>query len=554
MRVYKAIEIAVSTNILNRPIIFSSAGGIASTDGSVIYIDLAFIRNALRRVWNEKAPEDLRERIFNEVIDYLVAHECMHILFSDMDAYGKYTRYFEGVFGTKLMLLFRTLANILEDMRVEYLLDIHFPALIDLFREGRKILCDCAIEHYSLRPNKFTKNERLILALLRFLQAFAILNSASGSLDIISREYGKQIANKVWDMISEFVPLIILTRISKNRLISMRTAASIAVSLHEIIENLSQNSQLIQLLRDISRKSTRIYIKGKVREVLKGRQEHATVGTSGARHAAPSLLTPVISDIDYRFYRRTISIYSAMINKLQTRIIQALRRWRETKNIYGDFLEDHLVELYAWSMTKDEPRPKIFNMLDTIIIPLDVLVLLDQSGSMLYETERVAESAVVISEALKPLVEDGFVRLGIAGFGDSLIYYKRVCWPYSITRIIPRSEGGTMIFSAIERFFESEKDFLRSDAYLLIIVFTDSYDCEEDLPLAEEVRSRIKRFNFRSRIVGFITEAGYDKDFVSKIDCFTMINSVMDVPDALIEFLLDLIRRRRISKMRMVVG
>lgn len=541
INIFKPLEVVIDANIYNKPIVvIEDPHDVAYTDGEVIFINIPLVKSIVDNIVSE---DKFKDRIFSEVINYIVAHEIMHIVFSDFHYREKYIDLFGRVFGEPYVILFKVIHNILEDSRIEYLMEVYYPALIEQFRKGRELLFEAAIKKEIVYINRIPSSEALILLLLKFLLVFSLTQNIDYTMDILRKSMENDaLVNQLWGRIRDMVPLIIALRISQDPKYPLRAAAIITISFQKEIKGISPDSYTGKFIRDLTRKSI-VYV---INEMIKGMKKKSSIDyPHRSIYGGYENLTPVVSAADYQFYRRISNIYRSYILELQESIKKIYRKWKDAKKFFGNIIEDHLVDVYVWSYTKDEPRPKVFESMEFEMRPLDVLLLIDQSGSMSGEENIAATSAVVISESLSSLVDEDIVRLGIAGFGDYLVYYKRVSWPMSIARIIPRASGGTMAFTALNHFFKNEARHLRRNVDLLIIFFTDSYDCYEDLQIAKSVIANIKNFNRKTTILGLITEQNVQEEFISYLDGYKTLDSINILPRLVVELILSAVRRKR---------
>ena len=538
IRVYRPIELSVDTNIYNKPIVvIENPHDIAFTDGKVIYINIPLIENILD---SHKLGREAKERVFQEVINYLVAHETMHIIFTDFPYYRKFIEIMGRIYDELLTRFFRVVFNILEDARIEYFMEIYYPALLESFKMGRKLLFEEAMNRELRYVGSLDEKKQIVLLLLRFLHIFVTTQDIEKTMSGLQNSTNKQdVVEALWEEISDIIPSIIASRISNDPKYTVRLASIIAIRFKDELSKIHDFSYMIRFLQEMAKRSM-IYIINQMIKKLK-----RSTDVSKLRAGGYSELIPVISSTDYSYYQNIVAIYSSYIRELREKILKVYRAWREERKYTGNIVEDYLVDVYVWSYTKDEPRPKIFESMESEMRSIDVLLLIDQSGSMAEAENLAASSAIIITEALRPAIMEDIVRLGIAGFGDYLVYYKRVSWPISIARVLPRSEGGTMAFKALKLFFDSEKHHLRRDTELLIIFFTDSYDAEEDLEIANSVADSIRRFNAKAKFLGFITENHYDADFVSHLDAYRILESISELPAKMIDLILELTLRRR---------
>ena len=542
------------TNPLNLPIIYirkEFVRGVSSpgwTDGSAIYIYEPIL---------EKMVDELTIVDLHTFVQTIIFHETGHALLTDFQVYESFMEliisYYPYIFD-----LIKDLSNILEDERVEFYLSVLYPGLVDKFRTSSIILSRLKIkEEKGVMGALFSINE-LVFAIVRMKHLNGSIHEYIDTYFPAQKKFLKRLFDaKGLKVLVEAIhsnntrgTLIRTLYFYKRALEILNEMYGTTVVKDEIMNYAKTNFKFIFLLLrqntpigriapylsdDILSEIYELYEKGlgdwmHISELLekRGVLKYHNIGKGG--------FTQIVEFKDYTFYMNSVNENIQLIIELRKAFEKLKMDWEASKADWGDPLEEHMLEAYEWSLTRDIPRPQIFEGYRKVMPEIDILILLDQSGSMQGEAGTlVMKSTIIVSEALKPLLGER-VRLGIYTYGSNIRKVKGFTEPIFAGRYFPRPEGGTSTFESLAYVVENEKDNFNKNSTKIFLVFTDSMNYDNDR--AEEVMKEIiDLIGINIRTFAIVTSKSYDPDFVEHFDSAYVITHINEFVNIMLAIL-----------------
>ncbi len=545
-------DVKISSNPLNVPIVFIDEviRGLDSpgwTDGNIIYLN----KKIITELAEKSRIEDL-----TAFVQAIIFHETGHVLLTDFQSYIPFISLVSSYY-PYIWKLIVDLANILEDERIEFYLSVLYPGLVTKFRTASIILSQLPISEDKGIIGALHSINRFIFAMVR-------MKRLKGSIKEYIEKYfpeNKEFLEQLFDAkglkvlveaihASNTRATLIRSLYFYKRGLEILTKMYGENTVNNELKNYSRyNYNLIYLILknntplgniapflsdDILAEIYQLYEKGladwgHISKLLADKGIKAVHATKGG-------FNQIVEYRDYMFYTNVINTNMEKILRLRKDFEELKRDWDLDKQDWGDPLEEHMLEAYEWSLTRDIPRPRIFEGYRKVEPLLDILILLDQSGSMDgVPGELVMTAAVIIAEAVRPLLSRN-IRLGIYTFGDNIRKIKGFDESLNEGRFFPKPFGGTAAFESLLRVVESEKDNFNKDATKLFLVFSDSFNYDNDMAVAN-LRKIHKMIGFDIRTIALMTARSYDVDFAEKFDAAFVITHIDELSDAMSKIL-----------------
>ncbi len=536
---YPRVRIPVYINASDEPL-----DKLGETDGYIIKIFL----NSLVSLLKDYGVEDLSKQLLCKLMNSVIVHEYGHVIFTDFNALSDYIWNIKNLETESYLNIFKSIWNILEDVRIEFLMRIDYPSLARILTPLRIITTVMPEENLDSKLSRFILGLYMLtfkdILFTRNIDINIALDHAFGTfIDLweIINDKRFRILKLIEEAISTrnaIAPLQIADYITKvlDKKIGFPNKTSIML-LHKIEKIPGEILNLLKILDDqpimkISNKDSLVkenVISKKISELNKN--EGGIIG------ASVSIDYPEERSMNISFYIDTVKRYKRVINDLKRQIKDILSEWRVKKTIVGEISEEHLQEIYAWSFSKDEPRPEIFELISREVKPLNIFLHVDQSGSVYGEKgEIIMRSVIIILESLESLVKNELLRVATATFGP---YPPRILKEFTEQthwgRFYPSPAGGTEIYRTLKWFIMHQYPYSKPEWSYLVIIFTDGINYPKDNKLHKDVRDLLNRkYKSGGKIVGIIPQQTLQlpeiKEFIKTLDHVETLFSLSELP------------------------
>ena len=568
--------------------IYNGLSLVSSRDG-IVYINEHFLD-----VLGEKiGPKNLEI-----VLDVLIAHEKAKIMYSDetvekffdniLETFGK-----SGYSSSLIVSFIKTIFNLLNDARVDFLYSLEYPRYYPMFTYYTLIFLAPAFENlYVLNPNntiipvyqvlllisrlKITDFEQLIeklpskskYVLEKILSPNVVRMLVSSSMfkntiDVLTASIyvAMEILDALESVYSRKEILEFISQINTVRRLVIEDLEEVKRYVMEIHRYMLKDLDAFiaklfkafpKLIRDkilkhlYTSENLRIILKSvKNAAKMRAKTEHWGYGS----YSPPRMIYPNIND--HLIYMKTINKHRETIRRLREAVEKIKIEYEEDRKTWGDLIEEKMMEAYIWSYTRDVPAPLAFSGYTKILPNIDIIIHLDHSGSMVgAEGELVTEAAIVISESLRPLIETpkSKIRLAVSAFGTDYHIIKYPLQKIEAGRYNFYNLGGTAIFETLADTIDKIYDQLRENSKKLIIIFTDTMDSEYDLEKANEMLEKIRRKIGDFYTVLISTNGNVLEEIRKFADTIITINTVDDLPNIIVDSVLKMIKKWGIRK------
>jgi hypothetical protein len=532
-------------NVLGLPVLLTkdqNGGSLGWTDGKVLYISVpAFSEVMVKSNFTKEEMQTL--------LNAITYHESGHVLLSDFVLWKLFNEVIRADYPEGWPLV-RFLANLLEDIRIEFYMGIEYPGLAPAFRKASKLLAQ--VPTIEGEDNCITALMRVLFLTLRFGLWNGDFETAAGEC---AHEY-RPFITEVLD--AEGIMILTYATRGQDSRSSIFGAMLLFEKLLKVSERFFEPETIQEVLRNLTPGTTVVVDKQVLKELEEQlppdafaelmQQLKEIYGNDfgpGGEHGLSSKgagaggLDVVTELEDFVFYQDTKTLYKHEIMQLRKQFERLARIWEEDRRRWGTPIEDELPQAYIWSLTRDIPAPRIFEGYKLHKPPMDLILLIDQSGSMSGAPGILAmRAAVVIAETVAPIIGEN-ITLSIYTFGDKIRQVKGPQEAIHQGRYFPKPSGGTSIFASIESAANLVHPHMNPRAKKLLIVFTDSYNY--DNPQGSRIVAKAKVTLAPLLVTAFSTVPEPDKDFTQHLDMFKSLASIEELPDAFSTFLYKLL-------------
>ncbi|MGQ4892879.1 MAG: hypothetical protein ACP6IP_10420 [Candidatus Njordarchaeia archaeon] len=569
----------VKVNPYKIPVVFDEASDTSSeltwNKRGIIYLNGKLIDKLAGKV---KSIEMLKE-----LIDVAVAHEKAKVLFSNPNI-SLFLDRLKTIEGGREAALISAIHKIIEDARVDFHYSTRYTKYWSLFTYLTLAL--------NLPPSLYTDKEfKRNNPLIPLLQAI-IMITRLGITDF--QDFFEALSSDQTTFINnvltpDVVKLITLASRSKNSVDALTASLYVYEKIKEnlfeifgydkgnkILESFAETSggdllknlkNDLETLVELIFGNLPIFIKEEILQRLersknllefldrfnlykKKFRKHLFLKKGGYKKVKFRLEYPTPGSLI--FYLKTVERYKQLIVRLRKEVNRLKIEFKEEKHDWGDLLEEKLQEAYIWSHSRDVPAPKAFTGYIKEFPKIDLIIHLDLSGSMMGEAaEKIMASAVIISEALKDILKQykGKIQLTIMAFGTEVMVIKYPKEEIVHAKFNIFNLGGTAIFETLYEGIKNLKDDLLEDSHKVVIIFTDTYDSEEDLRLAPRFIGEINKMVGKFSIYTMST-SGEFMDEIKKYSKQTELLTTLDeLPEKIINKTLEIIRERGVKKL-----
>ena len=224
----------------------------------------------------------------------------------------------------------------------------------------------------------------------------------------------------------------------------------------------------------------------------------------------------------------------------------------EEKHDWGDLLEEKLQEAYIWSQSRDVPAPKAFTGYIKEFPKIDLIIHLDLSGSMMGDpAEKIMSSAVIISEALRDILKtyEGKIQLTIFAFGTEIAIIKSPKGDIIHGKFNIFNLGGTAIFETLYNGIKIVKDDFLKESHKVVIIFTDTYDSEEDLKMAPRFIKEINKLVGKFSIYTMSTSGEFIEEIKKYSKQTDILTTLDELPEKIINKTVEIIKEKGVKKL-----
>ncbi len=529
-------------NVLGLPVLLTkeqSNGSLGWTDGKVLYISVPAFSEMM-------AKSNFTKEEMQTLLNAITYHESGHVLLSDFVLWKLFNEVIRADYPEGWPLV-RFLANLLEDIRIEFYMGIEYPGLAPAFRKASKLLAQVPV---------LEGEENFITSLMKVLFLTLRFGLWNGDFETAARECAHEYRHFITEVL-DAEGIMILTYAIRGQ--DSRSAIFGAMLFFEkllkVSERFFEPETLEEVLKNITPSTTIVvdrHALKKLEEQLPPdafaelmQQLKEIYGDSfgeddgessfSSRGAGEGGLDVVTELEDFVFYQDTRNHYKHEIAQLRKQFERLARVWEEDRRRWGTPLEEELPQAYMWSLTRDIPSPRIFEGYKLHKPPMDIILLIDQSGSMSGAPGILAmRAAVVIAETVAPILGEN-ITLSVYSFGDKIRQVKAPQEAIHQGRYFPKPSGGTSIFKSIDSTVNLIHSHMNPRAKKLLIVFTDSYNY--DNPRGAQVVAKAKTLMAPLLLTAFSTVPEPDKAFTQHLDMFKSLASIEELPEAFSTFL-----------------
>ncbi len=540
------ILIDPQVNVLGLPVLITQeeqAGALGWTDGSLIYLPIKTLERLQQKTKLSTASMSI-------IINSIVYHESGHVLLTDFQLWELFITMFKTEFPAGWMAV-RDIANILEDIRIEFHMGVEYPRLAPTFRNATRLLA--GLPQKKEEEDFLSALVRVLFMTLRYGLYDGDFRAAAQDLAIDHREF----ISEVFDMEC----IIMLTESVRGP--SSRSALFGALVLFERILSIAakhygrdtiqrtlekwelpvvlliDSDVLAELSKMLSPDAFEDLL-NMVEEMLGETGLLSFKEKGGSKGAGKGGMEVIVEVEDYVFYRDTIAMYRNEIMQLRKSFEMLARDWEQDLKRWGSPIEDELPQAYIWSLTKDVPAPRAFEGYRMKKPAVNIVLLIDQSGSMEGDPGVLAmRCAVIVAETIAPILDEG-ITLSVYTFGDTIRTVKSPTESITQGRFYPRPGGGTSVFESLRRVADEIQPGLNPRAKKIISVFTDSYN--SDNISGGAVSSEVREMLSPLLLTCFSTVKDPEADLTQHFDLFTTISSIDEFPDAFGGFLVNLMK------------
>jgi uncharacterized protein (DUF305 family) len=402
----------------------------------------AWVRKLGRHLFEVTINKELLERVdFAErgIVEYaLKLHEVAHI---------RYGTYFGRLYGTQL---YKWLYNLVEDVRIEHLLQGEFPTMVKPFRalysamqeklyaserdeNAQAVIQDCNVLYKALRYGKVDDDHDVTQFVLPRLEVAK--RSSTDSVRVLATQT------------FAFV-------LSKHQLpVQVRIGARIKV--------VGSGERTEDEEKDM-REAERVH-----RENGRG----ATPGSAGGEGEDGTVDVSVDSrdprwdDVMIRHHHDAVSLAEGLKRMLGRIAVQPTYE--------GDIMLSAVAQQQAYMDSYTQEMHRTSTRFTRTSPKVDVILLVDQSGSMSGIQHQVSDMTIVVAAAID-MVRG--CRLGVAGFGgptNNTRFIKYFAGPAWTGDYGPVAGGGTPMGDCMVDVASSQMYEWRTDARRMMIVVTD---------------------------------------------------------------------------------
>ena len=559
--------------------------------------NIVYINPYVLKHFQEKLPQD----ILNEVIEAMIAHEKAKIIYGGKELEEFFneiveTREFANEDIVRMAPLAMVIFELINDARVDFLFSTVYPKYLPSLQYFYMIFQVPLIERLM---KEHSDNPLWTIYQVLFLITRLGVTDFSDMLKTASLET-RYVLERL--LRPNIIRLIILSSRSKKAVDAFSTSILLAIEISNALKAIYSPEEINRFIEEIN-KSIDIYFKenesafkdytkrvidllsqdlldvindlfnsvpidtrieifklfekdlsvteivDRINKMLK--QYNISIELSKAGAYAPiNMHIPKIHD--YIFYLETVKDNEALIQKLREKVNQIKIDFEEKVENWGDIFEERLLEAYIWSMARDIPAPKAFSGYSKVLPKLDIILHLDLSGSMYGEAaELVMKSAIIVSEALKPLIEkrNSRIQLSISGFGTGYMIIKYPKHKVELGNYNIEFLGGTAIFETLRAVTLHLKNQLYLDSKKLIFIFTDTFDSEEDLQFAADYLREIRENIGNFYIITVSTSPNALQDLERFSNKVIYMHSLNDLPKIIVENTLTIIKKWGIQKL-----
>ncbi len=529
-------------NVLGLPVLLTKdrdGGSLGWTDGKMLYVSVpAFYEMMAKCNFTKEEMQTL--------LNAILYHETGHVLLSDFVLWKLFNEVIRADYPEGWSLV-RFLANLLEEVRIEFYMGIEYPGLAPAFRKASKLLAQVPA---------MQGEDTFITALMKVLFLTLRFGLWNGDFETAATECAPEHRHFITEVL-DAEGIMILTYAIRGQ--DSRSAIFGAMLFFEkllkIAERFYEPSTIQATLKSATPSTTIVIDKQALKELEEKLPPDAfaelmqqlkeiygdSFGEGGGQDGCGSTgagmggLDVVTELEDFVFYQDTRNVYKNEIMRLRKQFERLARIWEEDRRRWGTPIEDELPQAYMWSLTRDIPAPRIFEGYKLHKPPMDIILLIDQSGSMSGAPGILAmRAAVVIAETLAPILGEN-ITLSVYTFGGKI---RQVKAPYEAIhqgRYFPKPSGGTSIFKSIESTADLIHAHLNPRAKKLLVVFTDSYNY--DNPQGPRVVAMAKTLMAPLLLTAFSTVPEPDKAFTQHMDMYKSLASIEELPEAFSSFL-----------------
>ncbi len=533
-------------NVLGLPVLLTKdreGGSLGWTDGTVLYVSVpAFYEMMVKSNFTKEEMQTL--------LNAIIYHESGHVLLSDFVLWKLFNEVIRADYPEGWPLV-RFLANLLEDIRIEFYMGIEYPGLAPAFRKASKLLAQ--VPTIQGEDNFITALMKVLFLTLRFGLWNGDFETAAGECAHEYRPFITEVLDAEGIMILTYAirgqdsrSAIFGAMLFFEKLLKVAQRFYEPETLQETLKNATLGTTIVidkQVLKELKEKlppDAFAELMQQLKEIYGDSfGEGGGKDGFGSKGAGMGGLDVITELEDFVFYQDTRNLYKQEIMQLRKQFERLARIWEEDRRRWGTPIEDELPQAYMWSLTRDIPAPKIFEGYKLHKPPMDIILLIDQSGSMSGAPGILAmRAAVAIAETVAPILGEN-ITLSVYTFGNNIRQVKAPSEAIHQGRYFPKPGGGTSIFKSIESTANLIHSHLNPRARKLLIVFTDSYNF--DNAQGSRVVAKVKTMLAPLLLTAFSTTPEPDKAFTRHMDMYKSLTSIEELPEAFSSFLFKLL-------------